>query len=101
MNKVYFLALFIAIALIVLLFNLPITKTVEHFENFDTKIQMAVEKVMKDRTSIIIAHRLSTIKNVDKIIVIDKGRIVEMGSHKELLKKNNIYSKLSKMQNLS
>ena len=56
---------------------------------------------MKDRTSIIIAHRLSTIKNVEKIIVIDKGKIVEMGSHEELLKKNNIYFNLSKMQNLS
>ena len=67
----------------------------------EKSVQTAVEKVMKDRTSIIIAHRLSTIKNVDKIIVIDKGKIVEMGSHEELLKKNNIYSNLSKMQNLS
>ncbi len=48
MNKVYFLAFCVAIALIVLLFNLPITKTVEHVENFDTKIQMAVEKVNGD-----------------------------------------------------
>jgi len=66
---------------------------------YDTGITF--EKVMKDRTTIIIAHRLSTIKNVDKIIVIDKGKIVEMGSHEELLKKNNIYSNLSKMQNLN
>ena len=66
----------------------------------EKSVQTAVEKVMKDRTTIIIAHRLSTIKNVDKIIVIDKGKIVEMGSHEELLKKNNIYSNLSKMQNL-
>ena len=67
----------------------------------EKSVQTAIEKVMKDRTSIIIAHRLSTIKNVDKIIVIDKGKIVEKGSHEELLKKNNIYSNLSKMQNLS
>ena len=85
--------------------NPPILIFDEATSSLDSKseksVQMAVEKVMKDRTSIIIAHRLSTIKNVDKINVIDKGRIVEMGSHKELLKKNNIYSKLSKMQNLS
>ena len=62
----------------------------------EKSVQTAVEKVMKERTTIIIAHRLSTIKNVDKIIVIDKGQIVETGSHKELIKKNNIYSKLSK-----
>ena len=55
---------------------------------------------MKDRTSIIIAHRLSTIKNVDKIIVIDKGKIIEMGKHDELIKSNKIYSKLIKMQKI-
>ncbi|MEL0008823.1 MAG: ABC transporter ATP-binding protein [Flammeovirgaceae bacterium] len=67
----------------------------------EKSVQTAVEKVMKDRTTIIIAHRLSTIKNVDKIIVIDKGQIVETGSHEELIKKNNMYYNLSKMQNLS
>ncbi|MDG2342115.1 MAG: ABC transporter ATP-binding protein [Cytophagales bacterium] len=67
----------------------------------EISVQKAVEEVMKDRTSIIIAHRLSTIKNVDKIIVIDYGKIIEMGSHQELIKKDDFYSKLSKMQNLS
>jgi len=67
----------------------------------EISVQKAVEEVMKDRTSIIIAHRLSTIKNVDKIIVIDHGKIIEMGSHQELIKKDDFYSKLSKMQNLS
>ena len=85
--------------------NPPILVFDEATASLDSKsektVQSAVEKVMKDRTTIIIAHRLSTIKNVDKIIVIDKGRIIEVGSHKELIKKNNIYSKLSKMQNLS
>ena len=51
---------------------------------------------MKDRTLIIIAHRLSTRKNGDKIIVIDHGKIIEMGSHQELIKKDDCYSKLSK-----
>lgn len=67
----------------------------------EISVQKAVEEVMKDRTSIIIAHRLSTIKNVDKIIVVDDGKIIEMGSHQELIKKDDFYSKLSKMQNLS
>ena len=67
----------------------------------EISVQKAVEEVMKDRTSIIIAHRLSTRKNVDKIIVIEDGKIIEMGSHQELIKKDDFYSKLSKMQNLS
>ena len=67
----------------------------------EISVQKAVEEVMKDRTSIIIAHRLSTIKNVDKIIVIEDGKIIEMGSHQELFKKDDFNSKLSKMQNLS
>jgi ATP-binding cassette subfamily B protein len=61
-------------------------------------IQDALKKVMKNRTSIIIAHRLSTIKNVDKILVLCKGRIIEEGSHKDLLKLKNFYYKLYRYQ---
>jgi len=61
-------------------------------------IQNATDHLVKNKTSIIIAHRLSTIKNADKIIVLDKGEIVEMGTHNELLNKNGHYKKLHDMQ---
>lgn len=61
-------------------------------------IQDALKKVMHGRTSIIIAHRLSTIKNVDKIIVLSKGKIIESGTHKNLLKSKGVYYKLYKYQ---
>ena len=61
-------------------------------------IQDALKKVMHGRTSIIIAHRLSTIKNVNKIIVLSKGRIIESGTHKDLLKNKGIYYKLYRYQ---
>lgn len=61
-------------------------------------IQKAMDELMKNRTSFIIAHRLSTIKNADLILVIDKGNIVEQGTHKELLDKNGFYSKLYNSQ---
>lgn len=61
-------------------------------------IQQATEKVTEGRTSIIIAHRLATVKKVDKIIVMDKGQIVEIGSHAELLKKKGYYHKLYEAQ---
>jgi len=57
-------------------------------------IQDALVKLMKGRTSIVVAHRLSTIASLDRIIVLDNGKIVEQGSHAELLKKNGEYSKL-------
>jgi len=56
-------------------------------------IQIATEKITKGRTSIVIAHRLATIKKADKIIVMDAGKIVEIGTHKELLSKENGYYK--------
>lgn len=57
-------------------------------------IQDALWKLMKDRTAIVIAHRLSTIQKMDRIIVMDQGRIIEEGSHQKLLKENGIYAKL-------
>ena len=57
-------------------------------------IQDALGKLMKNRTSIVIAHRLSTIQKMDRIIVLDKGKITKEGSHKELLLKNGTYAKL-------
>ncbi|QQS47370.1 MAG: ABC transporter ATP-binding protein [Acidobacteriota bacterium] len=61
-------------------------------------IQQAIERVMIDRTSIIIAHRLSTIQRVDKIIVLHKGEIREMGDHQSLLAQRGIYHKLYQLQ---
>ena len=64
-------------------------------------VQDALEKLMKNRTSIIIAHRLSTIKNADIILVMNNGEIVEKGKHEELMNNNGIYSKLIKLQSFS
>ncbi|MBS0028702.1 ABC transporter ATP-binding protein [Chitinophaga sp. 22321] len=61
-------------------------------------IQQAIDKLIADRTAIIIAHRLSTISKADKIIVLDKGEIKEMGTHEELLKLEGFYYKLHSMQ---
>ena len=64
-------------------------------------VQQALENLMKSRTSLVIAHRLSTIKNADKIIVLDKGRIIEKGTHEQLIIQNSHYKKLSKLQSFS
>jgi len=61
-------------------------------------IQEALRKVLRGRTSIIIAHRLSTIQNVDRILVLHKGRIVEEGTHRALLARGGIYTKLYQLQ---
>ena len=74
----------------------------EATSSLDTKsekaVQEALNRLMKNRTSLVIAHRLSTIQNADKIIVLDNGKIVEMGSHKELVAKNSFYKKFIEMQ---
>ena len=63
-------------------------------------VQNALENLMKNKTSLVIAHRLSTIQNADKIIVLEKGKIIESGDHKELMKNDGIYSNLVKMQSI-
>jgi len=66
--------------------------------NTEILIQNAIKKLIEERTSIIIAHRLSTIQNCDKIIVMNKGKIIEMGTHQELLEKGGLYFKLYQLQ---
>jgi len=61
-------------------------------------VQDALEKLMKNRTTVVIAHRLSTIRNADKIVVLDKGKIVEIGSHEQLMALNGEYNKFVEMQ---
>ena len=82
--------------------NPPIMILDEATSALDTEserlVQIALENMMKNRTSIIIAHRLSTIQNADEIIVMQKGEIVEKGKHLELLDKKGVYSNLVAMQ---
>lgn len=62
------------------------------------KVQVALERAMAGRTTLVIAHRLATIKNADKIIVLDQGRVVETGTHAELSQSNGVYATLAAMQ---
>ena len=64
----------------------------------EKKVQLAIEQLMMERTSIIIAHRLSTIQSADEIIVLDKGIIRERGTHFELMSKKGIYQNLVSLQ---
>ena len=61
-------------------------------------IQDALQRLMRDRTTLVIAHRLSTIEHADRVVVLDAGRIVEQGSHPELLAKGGLYARLHSLQ---
>ncbi|MBR1777234.1 MAG: ABC transporter ATP-binding protein [Alphaproteobacteria bacterium] len=82
--------------------NAPIVILDEATSALDNKseaiVQQAIDNLMKDRTVLVIAHRLSTVKNADQIFVINEGRIVERGSHEELLKLGGEYAALYEMQ---
>jgi ATP-binding cassette, subfamily B, bacterial MsbA len=85
--------------------NPPILILDEATSSLDTEseklVQDAIDSIMKNRTCIIIAHRLSTVKNADKIIVLDKGAIIEEGSHDDLIAKKGQYYKLVQLQQLN
>ena len=84
--------------------NPPILILDEATSALDTEseklVQEALENLMKNRTTIVIAHRLSTIKNADEICVVDHGRIVERGTHAELIALDGVYKKLQQSQSL-
>ena len=85
-----------------LLKNPPILILDEATSALDTesekKVQKAIEALMKDRTTLVIAHRLSTVQNADKIIVIDKGKVVEIGTNQDLYEQSGLYRKLYDIQ---
>lgn len=64
-------------------------------------VQEALDNMMKDRTSLVIAHRLSTIQNADLIVVMEEGKIIEQGSHSELIDQKGAYKKLIELQNIA
>jgi subfamily B ATP-binding cassette protein MsbA len=64
----------------------------------ERQVQAAINEVMQNRTSIVIAHRLSTIQHADRILVLQEGRIVEEGSHSELLARDGVYRHLYDLQ---
>ena len=82
--------------------NPPILILDEATSSLDTEseqlVQQAIEQLMKDRTVLVIAHRLSTVRNADKIIVMEKGRIIEKGKHSELYQKDGTYRRLYELQ---
>ena len=84
--------------------NPPILVLDEATSSLDSEseklVQIALDNLMENKTSIVIAHRLSTIQNADKIIVLEKGKIIEAGIHKDLMKKDGVYSNLVKMQSI-
>ena len=83
--------------------NPPIMILDEATSALDTEserfVQDALEKMMENRTSLVIAHRLSTIQKADWIVVMERGNIVEQGTHEELMNNNNVYRKLVELQN--
>jgi len=61
-------------------------------------VQTALECLMKDRTTLVIAHRLATVLSCDRILVMDRGRIVEQGTHSSLVAANGLYARLARLQ---
>jgi subfamily B ATP-binding cassette protein MsbA len=84
--------------------NAPILLLDEATSALDTdseqKVQAALERLMRGRTTLLIAHRLTTVRTADRIYVIDRGRVVEAGDHGELMRLGGVYARLARAQNL-
>jgi ATP-binding cassette subfamily B protein len=82
--------------------NPPILLLDEATSSLDSEserlVQEALEKLMRDRTTLVIAHRLATAINSDRIVVVDRGRIVGVGRHEQLLRENGLYARLAELQ---
>ena len=68
------------------------------FAEWVQTVQQALERLMKDRTTLVIAHRLSTVHHADRIVVLEHGKIAEIGNHAELLAANGLYASLYRLQ---
>ena len=78
---------------------LVLDEATSHLDSIsESLIQDALQKILRDRTSLVIAHRLSTILSADKILVMNEGRLVESGSHQELLQQDGLYTTLYETQ---
>jgi ATP-binding cassette subfamily C protein CydCD len=64
----------------------------------EAQVRTALDVLMRDRTTIVIAHRLSTVRNADFIVVLDRGRVAEIGGHAELVARNGLYARLIRRQ---
>ncbi len=88
-----------------LLKDSPVLLMDEAVSNLDVEneraVQKAVAQLQKGRTTLVIAHRLSTIRTADKIVVLEKGRVAEIGTHEELIKRRGVYSHLIATQNIN
>ena len=82
--------------------NAPILILDEATSSLDTEserlVQAAMQKLMENRTTLVIAHRLSTVEHADRIVVLAQGRVVESGTHRELLAQNGVYAGLYRIQ---
>lgn len=82
--------------------NAPILLLDEATSSLDAEseslIQDALEKLTANRTTLVVAHRLATVRNADRILVFDNGKLVAQGTHGQLVKKNDLYARLAKLQ---
>ncbi|RME41279.1 MAG: ATP-binding cassette domain-containing protein, partial [Deltaproteobacteria bacterium] len=85
-----------------LLKDAPILILDEATSSLDTEserlVQQAIDRLMQGRTVVVIAHRLSTIRHADRIVVLEKGRVAQTGTHEELLREGGLYAELHRMQ---